>query len=67
MGSLQCLQGQRSHILPGFRESALRASRAMVGAPLKAEAGRATTMVRLQTIRMSRCFDEVRLSDEIDL
>ena len=34
--------------LPGCRESALRASRAMVGAPLKAAAGRATA-IRLQT------------------
>ena len=35
-------------ILPGCRESALRASRAMVGAPLKAAAGQAT-VVKLQT------------------
>jgi hypothetical protein len=32
--------------LEGFRESALRASRAMVGAPLEAAAGRATTVKR---------------------
>jgi hypothetical protein len=31
--------------LPGFRESALRASRALPGAPLKAAAGQATTTV----------------------
>ena len=41
-------QGQHQHILPGFRESALRASRAMVGVPLKAAAGQATT-AKLQT------------------
>ncbi|HEX7445592.1 MAG TPA: hypothetical protein VF300_04305 [Methanothrix sp.] len=45
------MQRQRSHILPGGRESALRPSRAMVGgAPLKAAAGRATT-AKLQTSR----------------
>jgi hypothetical protein len=44
------IAGQPSHILPGFRESALRASRAMVGVPLKAAAGQAT-VVKLQTDR----------------
>ena len=37
-----------SLFLPGFRESALRASRATVGAPLQAAGGRATA-VKLQT------------------
>ena len=37
-----------SLFLPGFRESALRASRATVGAPLQAAGGRAT-VAKLQT------------------
>ena len=50
------MQGQRSNNLPGFRESALRASRAMVGAPLRAAGGRATT-IKLQTNLEHYVFD----------
>jgi hypothetical protein len=48
------LQGQRSHILLGCRESALLASREVPGAPLKAAAGRATTF-KLQN-KESKCW-----------
>ena len=52
---LDAMQGQRSHILPGCRESACGPPALWFGAPLQAAAGRATT-VKLQTNKESKCW-----------
>jgi hypothetical protein len=54
-GLSRCRQGQLPLFLPGCRESALRASRATVWAPLQAAGGRATA-VKLQTDREFQCM-----------